>query len=634
MQSASHLIVGSAEFSIVGSAEFSSSTNPGPGGGGQTRPAGNRRLRLVHSADPKRREERLLSDLLAHLPALRPLFEGLAEEKALAVENALEWVDLPAGSALFTIGDVALDAFVLTAGRLGVKVGSDLQARTVASIHPGEIVGEMALLGAEPRSATIMAEHDSHLIRLPREAFTVLLDSAPEARHYLFGVLTSRLRHTSLGSHPNHDAAETIAIIPLGSPEPVRGTLDWLARRVSPVIVGSACQEDRWSQGRGTPGQRIVYMSDNHHSGWSRRCVDQADRVIFVAAAGSHAIGVDAVTAAARLNREATLVLVNRPDAALPRGAGPWLDHFPHSQIVHVRKGDESDHERLLRVIRRASLCLVLSGGGARALAHIGAIQALEEAGMEIDAVAGTSMGALIGALVAKNVKAREIRDRMRCYLIDNNPVREYTLPFVSLVRGRKLTRMFQDACEHAAIEDLWKTFFCVSADLATSKAVVHRSGPLWRALRASSAIPGVFPPVMSHGQMLVDGCIVDNMPTGTMRSLNRGLVLGVDVSSAGTLPACEIAVEQKSWAWLLLGGRNKAPSMAQILMSSGAIGCGSQRASARAAADFLVEPRVADIGMLSFTALDRAIEAGYWAMQQAIPKLRASERLLAASLQ
>jgi CRP-like cAMP-binding protein len=217
MQSASHL--------IVGSAEFSSSTNPGPGGGGQTRPAANRHLRLVHSADPKRREERLLSDLLAHLPALRPLFEGLAEEKALAVENALEWVDLPAGSALFTIGDVAPDAFVLTAGRLAVKVGSDSQARTVASIHPGEIVGEMALLGAEPRSATIMAEHDNHLIRLSREAFTVLLDSAPEARHYLFGVLTSRLRHTSLGSHPKHDAAETIAIIPLGSPEPVRKRL-------------------------------------------------------------------------------------------------------------------------------------------------------------------------------------------------------------------------------------------------------------------------------------------------------------------------------------------------------------------------------------------------------------------------
>jgi CRP-like cAMP-binding protein len=156
---------------------------------------------------------------------LRPLFEGLAEEKALAVENALEWVDLPAGSALFTIGDVAPDAFVLTAGRLAVKVGSDSQARTVASIHPGEIVGEMALLGAEPRSATIMAEHDNHLIRLSREAFTVLLDSAPEARHYLFGVLTSRLRHTSLGSHPKHDAAETIAIIPLGSPEPVRKRL-------------------------------------------------------------------------------------------------------------------------------------------------------------------------------------------------------------------------------------------------------------------------------------------------------------------------------------------------------------------------------------------------------------------------
>jgi NTE family protein len=259
---------------------------------------------------------------------------------------------------------------------------------------------------------------------------------------------------------------------------------------------------------------------------------------------------------------------------------------------------------------------------GPRALAHIGAVQALEEADVPIDAVAGTSMGALIGALVVKNVKAMDIRERMRRYLIEGNPIREYTLPFVSLVRGRKLTRMFQEACEDATVEDLWKTFFCVSADLATGAAVVHQSGPLWRALRASSAIPGVFPPVMSDGQMLVDGCIVDNMPTAKMRSLNRGQVIGVDVSSASTLPPCEIAVEQKSWAWLLLGGRSKTPSMAQILMSSGAIGCGSQRASARAAADLLVEPEVTGVGMLSFCALDQTIEAGYRAMQDALPKV------------
>jgi NTE family protein len=569
----------------------------------------------------------MLPELLGHLPAFRLLFEGLDDDSALEVENSLEWVDLPAGETLFEQGAAAPDAYVVTAGHLAVVMGAGAHRRTVARIGPGEVVGEMALLADAPRSATVVALQDSYLIRLPRRAFDVLVEGAPDARRYLFRVLTSRLQHTSSGD-ATAVAAEKIAIIPLGPVEPVRETLDWLAHKVSPIIIGSACQEDRWDHGGAIAGQKILYMANNHHSAWARRCVDQADRVIFVADVNSGAVGVDVVAAAARLNREISLVLVNRRDAARPTGAGPWLSHFPDSQILHVREGDTSDYERVLRLISRSSVCVVLSGGGARALAHIGAIQALEEAGAPIDAIAGTSMGALIAALAAKGLKANEIRDRMRRHLIENNPTKEYTLPFVSLVRGRKLTRMFKEACEDARVEDLWKTFFCVSADLTTGAAVVHRSGPLWRALRASSAIPGLFPPVMDEGQVLVDGAIVDNMPTATMRSLNRGLVIGVDVSSAHTLPPCDIPIEQKSWLWLLMGGRKRTPSMAQVLMTSGTIGGQSQRGSSRAAADLVVDPCLDGVGMLSFSALDKAVEAGYHAMQAAMPKLRLHPRL------
>ena len=585
---------------------------------------------LVHPAPPKRQELRMLPELLGHLPALRSLFEGLDDDTALEVENALEWVELPAGETLFEQGDAAPDAYVVTAGHLAIVMGAGVCRRTVARIGPGEVVGEMALLANSPRSATVVALHDSYVIRLPRRAFEVLMEGAPDARRYLFRVLTSRLQHTSSGDAPAV-AAEKIAIIPLGPVEPVRETLDWLAHKVSPIIIGSACQEDRWDHGGAIAGQKVVYMADNHHSAWARRCIDQADRVIFVADVNSGAVGVDVVASAARLDREMSLVLVNRRDAALPNGAEAWLSHFPHSQILHVREGDTRDYERVLRLVSRSSVCMVLSGGGARALAHIGAIQALEEADVPIDAIAGTSMGALIAALAAKGLRANEIRDRMQRHLIENNPIKEYTLPFVSLVRGRKLTRMFKEACEESRVENLWKTFFCVSADLTTGAAVVHRSGPLWRALRASSAIPGLFPPVMDEGQMLVDGAIVDNMPTATMRSLNRGLIIGVDVSSTNTLAPCDIAIEQKSWLWLLMGGRNKTPSMAQVLMSSGTIGSQSQRGSARAATDLLVEPCLDGIGMLSFSALDKAVEAGYHAMQAAIPKLRLATRPLSA---
>jgi hypothetical protein len=190
-----------------------------------------------------------------------------------------------------------------------------------------------------------VALHDSYLIRLPRQAFDILVEGAPKARRYLFRVLTSRLQHTSSGDL-SAVAAEKIAIIPLGPVESVRHTLDWLAHKVSPIIIGSACQEDRWDHGGAIAGRKVAYMANNHHSAWACRCIDQADRVIFVANVNSGAVGVDAVAAAARLDREMSLVLVNHREATLPTGADAWLGHFPPSQILHVREADTRDARR------------------------------------------------------------------------------------------------------------------------------------------------------------------------------------------------------------------------------------------------------------------------------------------------
>jgi CRP-like cAMP-binding protein len=92
----------------------------------------------------------MLPELLGHLPALRSLFEGLDEDSALEVENALEWVDLPAGETLFKQGDAAPDAYVVTAGHLAVVMGAGAHRGTVTRICPGEVVGEMALLATRP----------------------------------------------------------------------------------------------------------------------------------------------------------------------------------------------------------------------------------------------------------------------------------------------------------------------------------------------------------------------------------------------------------------------------------------------------------------------------------------------------
>ena len=144
---------------------------------------------------------------------------------------------------------------------------------------------------------------------------------------------------------------------------------------------------------------------------------------------------------------------------------------------------------------------------------------------------------------------------------------------------------------------------------------------PLWSSVTSLAGVvgnPRPVPPVLGDGQVLVDGFLVDNMPAAAMRSLNRGTVIGVDVASDCHMEAYDAAIEEKSWWWFLLHGRGHAPTMARVLMSSSAAASRSQNDSARAAADMLIEPVLDGVTVLSFKALDKAVEAGYRAAQEA----------------
>ena len=181
---------------------------------------------------------------------------------------------------------------------------------------------------------------------------------------------------------------------------------------------------------------------------------------------------------------------------------------------------------------------------------------------------------------------------------------------------------MLSEGYGEALIENLWKTFFCVSANLATGKAVVHQSGLLWRALSASTAIPGIFPPLMENHQVLVDGGIIgqfsdqcDALVAARTGDRRRGLFRHHHHPD-------DVDIESKSLLWLLLRGRTQVPSIVRILMCSGMVNSESQTAASRAATDVLIQPMLDGIDMLSFKAFDRAIDAGYRAAMEAMPRL------------
>ena len=137
----------------------------------------------------------------------------------------------------------------------------------------------------------------------------------------------------------------------------------------------------------------------------------------------SNAVGLDAIALAKGLHRDASLVLVHAASTSAPTKRPDWLPRFQAAQILHIRSENQTDLEKVLRLITHRAMCVVFSGGGARALAHVGVLLAFEEKGLTIDAVGGTSMGALVAGLVAQGRNANQILEGMRRHLVERNPI-------------------------------------------------------------------------------------------------------------------------------------------------------------------------------------------------------------------
>ena len=330
-----------------------------------------------------------------------------------ALAQEIEWLGLPSGCQLFAQGDPADGLYVVLTGRLGVfRTEPDGQQRLVNETVTGDAVGEMALLLGEPRSASVVALRDSELLRLRREAFETLLDRQPQLVLQLTRQLAGRLAH-GLQPAPPNPVPRTLALLPLSPELPAVLFAQELARAlgllVSRVAVLAA----------GEPGDRnserlnalewthdlVLYLAEPGLSPWTRLCLRQADHVLLLDRASRSdqlALEPAMLELLQRIApRRMDLALVQPKGAALPLPTAAWRSAVPIELVCHMRPGCPADQERLARLIMGRAVGLVLSGGGARGLAHIGVVKALREAGVPLDLVGGTSMGAIVAACLA-----------------------------------------------------------------------------------------------------------------------------------------------------------------------------------------------------------------------------------------
>jgi NTE family protein len=320
-----------------------------------------------------------------------------------------------------------------------------------------------------------------------------------------------------------------------------------------------------------------------------------------------------------RQHRLMDLVLLHAPDTKEPRGSAAWLDAAPATRLFHLRHRDEADCARLARALTGRSVGLVLSGGAARAFAHVGAIRALREAGIPIDFVGGTSMGAIIGAALAVGWGEAEAERRIRAAFVESSPVGDIAFPIIAMTRGEQVRRRLTEHFGDRDIADLWRPFFCIASNLTSGQHQVYRRGPLTHALQASSALPGVLPPVIEGEEVLVDGAVLKNFPTDVMKAWNRGPIVGVDVSRSRGLTKDDIAAPTSILRWVLSGDFLRGPPIVSLLMRAATVSTERELSAARDATDLLIMPRVEHIEIRDWKAFEPAVEAGYAAAMEAL---------------
>lgn len=532
----------------------------------------------------RRAEQGELADLLSvHFALTDPAV--LAE----AMES-MEWIYLPEGQTLFHQGDPSDAVYFVIRGRLA----ADRQDRDsgMGGAGRGEVVGETGLLLGEPRTATLVALRDSVLARLDEEGFLRLVERHPRFMLRLAGNLAGRVEAGMEESSPT--PVLVLAFSPSVDPKTVVQGMVAELERIGPVahlsrgkvdaILGSpGLAEAEAGNVAELPVARLLHEAEveNRHliletgqlpSNWSRRCLQIADRLVLVVARDDPTIGQfqslmeQCPPALAR-----TLLIVHPEGAGAPSGSARPAELLDVDDVLHVVSGSRSDLARVARVTTGRGNTLVLGGGGARGLAHVGVARALSELGIDVDIVGGTSIGGILATVIADGMGPNEMMEWAKVHF--DRPF-DYTLPVVSLIKGARIARSAEITFGQRTIEDLRRSYFAVSTNLTTAQAHVHRRGSIGLAGRATSAIPGVMPPVPQGEHLLIDGGVLNNLPIDVARRLApAGQVMAIDVAPAGGGRArADFGLAVSGWRALRSRtdtGRRTYPALTAVLMRS-----------------------------------------------------------------
>jgi NTE family protein len=563
-----------------------------------------------------------------------PLFEGLTEAELGRVLAFARPREFGAGDVICRAGAREERMWLIVNGLAHVVAASPDggDGPIVAKQRRGDVVGAMSLVTGEPHSATVVATIPTETLQIERADFDALAEANPRVMANMLRILAGRLRDANV-RHAEVQQGRRGEPVALFVGQSLAGSLDDVlaaTRSASPGTVELVDARTRLDRALADlddllSEHRTVLLVADLRQPTLPLLLDQADRAIALVTSDDEARLVAELASQPALEQHPVeVVLVASSDEARPRGLTRVRGAIPVTR--HVTSGGglpPRDLAWLGRHLSGTKLGVALGAGGARGYAEVGALQVLEEAGYTIDYISGSSIGAVVGSMVAFGASAVEIDLALREAFSEEAVAEIFKLSFSGKSTGlERMTTMLRELTDERTFADTLIPLTVMSVDLAGKQPAPHRDGPVWEALLAATALAGMFPPRESGGRRLVDGLALVPVPTGSVIEDGADVTVSVNLMSRDELPAWPgeeppAPQEAKRSGARMLETIIEVMDLAQL----------DNSIRHAALADVVMTPRFGPNTWRDFHLADQFLAAGREEAQRLLPELRALAR-------
>jgi NTE family protein len=587
------------------------------------------------------------------LPLVRRvfLFSSFTGNQLVTLTKKMSLVSYPKGAVLFQENNPGDSLFIIVSGSVRILKSSQTTKAadkdTLAFLNRGDVLGEMALLAAEPRSNTAIVDSTAELLVITKREFDTLLEKNPSMAVHLSRILSSRLASIHRSGNANaHQATKIFALLPAVPPHDQAmfalnlglSIVEQTRRKVllctasdsgaimvkslgvrAPMITENAVRDGvlqdphLFEQALGVhpSGLEILQLESRLFAGPINNVayaffslvrdlydiclvvlpstlhgslsfvMNEFDKVLVVAGPQSQSADWQSIRALD------TMGLSKKPErvwlSVQPNTAPPefppdmkfeWNDAWAESAatggsafLSEHQSPAQRSMDRLVRKLANLTVGFAMGSGAAFGYALIGMLRVLEREGITPDVVSGTSMGALIGSFYAAGIPSKDL-ETIACSITRKRLLQmaDFIVPRTGLIRGNGILKFLRDYLGDKTFRDLTLPFACVATDIQTGKEIILDSGNVAEAVRASLSLPFFFQPYYLDGRYLVDGGLVNPVPTSIIVAQGANILLSANLTSKASERKVPAMI---GWWRRHLPNIMRGPSIPEIMMKT-----------------------------------------------------------------